>query len=65
MKMCVYMYDEERNKDTQYSVKSIGTIENPIFYYGKVIPGKVMFKNSPCSVEIIQEEENSINISTV
>ena len=23
-------------------------VENPIFYYGKVIPGKVMFKNSLC-----------------
>ena len=23
-------------------------VENSIFYYGKVIPGKVMFKNSLC-----------------
>ena len=44
------MYNEKgNNKGTQYSLKSIGTVENPIFYYGKVIPGKVMFNNSHCS----------------
>ena len=33
------MYNE-KNTGTQYSLRSIGTVENPIFYYGKVIPGK-------------------------
>ena len=32
------MYHEKTG--TQYSFKSIGTVANPIFYYGKVIPGK-------------------------
>ena len=30
----------EKNIDTQYSLESIGTVENPIIYYGKMIPGK-------------------------
>ena len=34
--MCIM----EKNKGTQYSLKSIETVENPIFYYGKVILGK-------------------------
>ena len=39
-----------KNMGTYYSLKINGTLmfENPIFYYGKVIPGKVMSKNSLC-----------------
>ena len=33
------MYNEKYT-GTQYSVRSIGTVENPIFYYWKVIPRK-------------------------
>ena len=30
----------EKNTGTQFSFKSNGTVANPVFYYGKVIPGK-------------------------
>ena len=33
------MYNES-NTSSQYSLKSIGTVVNPIFYYEKVITGK-------------------------
>ena len=38
--VCVYMYDEKKHRYPVLSLKSIGTVENPIFNYGKVIPGK-------------------------
>ena len=49
-KMCIYicMYNEKKNTGTQYSLRSIGTVENPTFYCGKVIPGKSNVQNSPC-----------------
>ena len=31
---------EKKDTGTQYSLKSIGTVVNPIFYYEKVIPSK-------------------------
>ena len=34
------MYIKKKNTGTQYSLKSAGIVENPIFYYGKVIPRK-------------------------
>ena len=55
----------KKNTGTQYSLKSIGTVKNRIFYYGKVIPGKGNVLKTHLAVEIIQEKENTINVSTV
>ena len=43
IQMCVYICIITKNTGTQYSLKSIETVENPIFYYGKVIPRKSNF----------------------
>ena len=40
IKMCMYICIMKKKTGTQYSLKSIGTVENPSFYNGKVTPRK-------------------------
>ena len=51
MYVCIYIYIlQPKHRYSLLSQKKWNSfVENPIFYYGKVIPGKVMFKNSLCS----------------
>ena len=56
---------KKTNTGNQCSLKSIGTVENPILLLWESDTKKKYCLKTHLAVEIIQEKENAINVSTV